>query len=253
MTNLAESGNETLALDVTVPESIATLKTRLSNAPAAHLPSLQQCWFYVRKPADPSPVRAMFDPNVFGLFDVVTAFAPLLIVAAVDSSPNSAPTIVNVASVFSRIPLPFAATYNASKAAALAYSDTMRLELVPLDIRVVTVFMGEDSTGIKSVETTNFGPGSIYAAVEDKFKQRVENSAKESMTPDVFAKQIVPRVLANDASYIWKGTNAFIVWLLNAIGSRKAFVSTLTGPVGLSDKGLVRQIYERGQRLVGNA
>lgn len=64
--------------------------------------------------ADPASVRKIFDSNVFGLFDVVTAFAPLLIGAVSGSS--RAPTD-NVASALARLPSPFLSAYNATNAA----------------------------------------------------------------------------------------------------------------------------------------
>lgn len=198
--------------------------------------------------ADPKQVRRMFDTNVFGLFDVVTKFTPLLIAAAQNS--KSTPIIVNVASILARLPFPFASAYNATKAAVSAYSDTLRLELSPLGIRVVTVFMGEVSTNLRSSDNINFGPESLYADVESKIKERTEHSAKSSIAPDAFAKQVVAQVLGgNNVSYIWKGTNAFIVWLLNAIGPRKVFDSIMTGPAGLSDKNLVKKICDRAQQF----
>jgi short-subunit dehydrogenase len=191
----------------------------------------------------------MFDVNVFGLFDVVTTFTPLLITAA--HSSNTTPTIVNVASILARIPFPFASAYNATKAAVSAYSDTLRLELSPLGIRVVTLFMGEVSTKLRSADSISFGPESIYADVESKVKERTELSAKVSLTPDAFARQVVAQILDNNTtSYIWKGTNAFIVWLLNAIGPRKVFDSTVMGPVGFDDKSVVKRIRDRGQQFV---
>lgn len=201
--------------------------------------------------ADPSQVRKMFDANVFGLFDVVSTFSPLLIAATAHKS-KSMPTIVNVASILARLPFPFASAYNATKAAVSVYSDTLRLELAPLGIRVVTLFMGEVSTKLRSADTVSFGPDSLYADVEGKVKERTEESARVSMTPATLAKQVVPKVLGNnDVSYIWKGTNAFIVWLLNAVGPRKVFDSTMMGPVQFDDKNMVKRIYERGQRFVG--
>jgi short-subunit dehydrogenase len=195
----------------------------------------------------------MFDANVFGLFDAVTTFTPLLI-AATASNSKSIPTIVNVASILARIPFPFTSAYNATKAAVSAYSDTLRLELGPLGIRVVTLFMGEISTRLWSADSINFGPDSLYADVEGKVKERTDHSARVCMTPAALAKQVVPKVLGkNNVSYIWKGTNAFIVWLLDAIGPRKVFDSTVMGPVGFDDKNLVKWIYERGQRIVGQS
>lgn len=201
---------------------------------------------------DSSRVRKMFDANVFGLFDVVTTFTPLLIAAVPNSS--STPTIVNVASVLARIPFPFSSAYNATKGAMSAYSDTLRLELSPLGIRVITLFMGEVSTGLRSADSINFGPESLYADVELKVKERTLRSTEASISPVVFAEQVVDKILdSDDRNYIWKGTNAFIVWLLNAIGPRKVFDSTMKAAVGLDDRNLRQKIYERGQRLVGSS
>ncbi|KAL2853558.1 hypothetical protein BJX68DRAFT_274754 [Aspergillus pseudodeflectus] len=258
--NLAESGIETLALDVTDPESIAAVKAEISQRTGGTLDMLyNNAGSMYEAPAieaDPARVRAMFDANVFGLFDMVTAFTPLLLAAVhtpTSKTPNNTPpTIVNVASIVSRIPLPFAAAYNASKAGVSAYSDTLRLELAPLGIRVVTVFMGEVATKLRSAEKIDFGAESLYADVEGKLKGRIEHAARVSVAPEVFAREVVDRALVrgsgDGASYIWKGTNAFLVWFLNAVGPRKVFDSILKGFVGFDDKGLVELVYERGRR-----
>lgn len=198
--------------------------------------------------ADPARVKQMFDTNVFGLFDVVQAFAPLLIAAVADSG-NAAPTVVNVASVLARLPMPFLSGYNATKAAVSAYSDTLRLELRPLGIRVVTLFMGEVSTLLMSSDNIRFGEKSLYADVEHKVKERSDRHAAKTVAPGPFARQVVDSVLSTtEPSYIWKGTNAFLVWLLNAIGSRKIFDSSLKKAAGLGDAGIVDKIYQRAQR-----
>ena len=104
--------------------------------------------------ADPALIRKMFDANVFGLFDMVTALFPLLLAAA--GNPTAPPTIINTASVLSRLPVPFSSGYNASKAAVLSYSDTLRLELQPFGIKVVALVMGEVATGLMSVDSISF-------------------------------------------------------------------------------------------------
>jgi short-subunit dehydrogenase len=191
----------------------------------------------------------MYDTNVFGLFDVVAAFTPLLI-AAVPNADHT-PTIVNVASILARVPFPFASAYNASKAAVSAYSDTLRLELNPLGVRVVTLFMGEVSTGLMSADNINFGPDSLYAGLEQRVKERTLHHANTSIRPSPFAQQVVDGVLKSKTSYLWKGTNSFIIWFLNAFGPRKVFDSTMKSSVGLDQGELCRNIYERGQKLVG--
>ena len=192
----------------------------------------------------------MYDTNVFGLFDVVAAFTPLLIAAVPNA--NNSPIIVNTASILARIPFPFSSAYNASKAAVSAYSDTLRLELNPLGIRVVTIFMEEVSTGLMSADNINFGLDSLYADLEGKVKERSLAHAKKSIHPEIFAKQVVDGVLKQKTSYIWKGTNAFLIWFLDTFGPRKVFDSIMKVVVGLDEKELCKKVYERGQKLVGS-
>lgn len=196
--------------------------------------------------ADAHRLRQMFETNVFGLFNMVTAFTPLLIGAVSDKSP--APVVVNVASVLARLPMPFASGYNATKAAVASYSDTLRLELDPLGVKVLTLFMGEVSTSLMVPESVQFRKDSLYIDFEPKVKERSSTHTRESIKTGPFAKQVVSQVLATTpTSYIWKGTNAFLVWFLNAVGPRKVFDSTMKKAAGLDDAALVGKIYQKAQ------
>ncbi|KAH7391623.1 hypothetical protein BKA64DRAFT_110150 [Cadophora sp. MPI-SDFR-AT-0126] len=256
---LQEKGIEVLPLEVTSAESIAALKEEIAkrtggkldmlfnNAGIMHLaPAIE---------ADPARVRQMFDANVFGVFDMINAFIPLLL-AAVDK-PSTPPTIINTASVLARLPFPFSAAYNASKAAVATYSDTLRIELAPLGVKVVTVFMGEVKTGMMAADHISFGEDSVYVDVEERVRERSRQHAQKSMSAEEFARQVVGGVLAKPAigkgEYLWKGTNAFIVWLLNAVGFRKIFDPTVRGPIGFDKKEIERAIFEKGQRGVKRA
>ena len=64
--------------------------------------------------------RAMFEANLFGMMSMVQEFMPLLML-------SSDACIVNVGSNAAYIPLAFGSSYNASKAAVHAYSDTLRV------------------------------------------------------------------------------------------------------------------------------
>ncbi|KAH6963262.1 hypothetical protein DER45DRAFT_601639 [Fusarium avenaceum] len=228
--NLSDKGIETLTLDVTKPESIANLKTEIATRTGGSLDILfNNAGALYEAPAieaDPARVRSLFDTNVFGLMEVVTAFTPLLLASV---SPNYTPTIINVASVLARLPSPFSSAYNATKAAVVAYSDTLRLEVLPLGLKVVTLHMGEVSTPLMATDNINFGAESIYRdAEEDK-----------TMPPQEFARQVVSEI----------GTNAFLVWLLNAVGPRTVFDSTLVKAAGLDNKKTRASIYKRGQEV----
>jgi 1-acylglycerone phosphate reductase len=198
--------------------------------------------------SDRETVRKMFNANVFGLFDMVTAFIPLLLASVPNS--QAPPTIINTSSILSRLPFPFAAGYNASKAAVTSYSDTLRIELAPLGIKVVTLFMGEVSTGLMSADNISFGPDSLYSDVEGWVQERSRHHARNSMKAEEFARQIVNEVLSKPAAgkeFLWKGTNAALVWFLNAVGWRTVFDGSMMSAVGLDKKEIKKAIFDKGQ------
>jgi 1-acylglycerone phosphate reductase len=152
----------------------------------------------------------MYDTNVFGLFEMVSTFTPLLL--ASKSSEKAPPVIINTSSILSRVPFAFSAAYNASKAAVASYSDTLRIELEPLGIKVVTLFMGEVATNLMTPDNITFKDGSIYVDVLEQTKERSRNHAKNSMPPEEFAKQVVDQIVVKSpglgkGEYLWKGTN----------------------------------------------
>lgn len=78
-----------------------------------------------------SEARAVFDVNVFGVFEVTQTFSSMLI--------DTKGTIVNIGSIVARIPFPYMGLYNASKAALEQLSRSMRIEYAPFDVRVIHV------------------------------------------------------------------------------------------------------------------
>ena len=278
LTGLEEKGVEIFPLDVTKIESITALKDEITKRTGGKLDILYNnagtstshplreknvtstryegtdritVYQIPAVEADPAVVRQMFNTNVFGLFDMVTAFAPLLLASVKDS--QLPPTIVNVASVLARMPVLFGAAYNGSKAAVAQYSDTLRLELAPLGIKVVTLYMGEVSTGLMQASNIRFRPDSLYIDFESKVKDASSKHAQETMKAQEFAQKVVSQVVVKKpgsgvGEFLWLGTNAFIIWFLNAIGPRKVFDSTAQGMVGFNDKSLRQSLFARGQR-----
>jgi NAD(P)-dependent dehydrogenase (short-subunit alcohol dehydrogenase family) len=80
-------------------------------------------------------LRAEMEVNVFGMLRMVRAFAPVL-------AKNGAGAIANVLSVVSWFVYPFNATYCASKHAALALTEGVRMQLKAQGTQVVAVYAG---------------------------------------------------------------------------------------------------------------
>ncbi|KAJ5242338.1 Glucose/ribitol dehydrogenase [Penicillium citrinum] len=254
LSNLEDMGIETFALDVTNAASIAALRDEIVKRTGGKLDMLfNNAGTMYEAPAieaDPARTRAMFDANVFGLFDMVSTFTPLLLASA--SNTQKPPVIINTSSILSRIPFVFSAAYNASKAAVASYSDTLRIELNPLGIKVVTVFMGEVATNLMLSENISFGSKSIYIDAEERTKERSQEHSKNSLQPEVFAKQIVEELVVKNprygqGEYLWKGSKATLIWFLNAVGWRKIFDSTVKKMVGLDQEKIQKSIFDKGQ------
>ena len=80
-------------------------------------------------------LRAEMEVNVFGMLRMVRAFAPGL-------AKNGGGAIANMLSVVSWFVFPFNATYCASKHAALALTEGVRMQLKAQGTRVVAVYAG---------------------------------------------------------------------------------------------------------------
>ncbi|KAI4125356.1 MAG: hypothetical protein LQ347_005399, partial [Umbilicaria vellea] len=91
-----------------------------------------------------SEARATFETNLFAIMHICQTFSPLLI--------RAHGTIVQIGSVAAIIPYVFGSVYNASKAALHAYSNTLRVELEPFGVKVMTVVTGGVQSRIARTE-----------------------------------------------------------------------------------------------------
>ena len=103
--------------------------------------------------------------------------------------------------------------YAGSKAAMTAISDTLRLELAPFGVKVVTVQTG-------NVSTNTFAAGaqfklpqkSMYKSVEEEIAARAKGeSGTPQMMPSVFAEKVVGDVLGGVSGPVYRGGYASIV------------------------------------------
>jgi NAD(P)-dependent dehydrogenase (short-subunit alcohol dehydrogenase family) len=93
--------------------------------------------------------RRVMDTNVFGMAATFAPFIPAMKAAAGDGGKMQ--RLVGIASVAGIRGLPGAEAYSASKAAAIAYLESLRLEMRPYGIKVVTIAPGYIETPMTAV------------------------------------------------------------------------------------------------------
>ena len=163
--------------------------------------------------------KKIFDVNVFAIMRLCQVFAPLLI--------KSKGTIVMVGSLAGVIPYVFGSVYNASKAALHAYANTLRVELAPFDVKVITLVTGGVKSNISAHVTRVLPEDSVYGPLEANYMRRQGHSQEGAMLNEDYAesvvKQIVPgagpwplRWLVRDArrNWIWEGNKSWVVYFL---------------------------------------
>ncbi|KAG6358442.1 hypothetical protein INS49_014326 [Diaporthe citri] len=207
--DLAELSNVDLVeLDVTVSETILKCKQLVAERTDRKLDVLINCAGVegVRPLLDMDMewAKQVYEVNVWGPLAVTQAFAPLVI--------KSKGIIANLSSIGGKIPMCWAGIYSSSKAAIAQMSDTLRIEMGPLGVRVVTVMVGSASTTIFDKpggqlhlpETSYYR----YPGIEEMAnKQRAEHK-NSCMSVDQLAPKLVKGILTGTKDPLWAGTFA---------------------------------------------
>ncbi len=122
-------------LDVTVPADVEAAASRCTDVDLLINNAGVIFWSSMLAPDAEAAMRREMEVNVFGTLAMVRAFAPIL-------KANGGGAVVNMLSVVSWFTSAFNATYCASKHAALAVSDALRIELKAQGTQVVGVYAG---------------------------------------------------------------------------------------------------------------
>ncbi|KAK0625508.1 putative short-chain dehydrogenase/reductase [Bombardia bombarda] len=155
--------------------------------------------------------KKLFDLNVWSILATTQAFTPMLVKAK--------GSICNIISTAACMSFAYAGIYSSSKVAARRISETLRIELAPLGVRVITCMAGAIHTPIH----TNAGElrlpeGSYYTVVRDTISKQREGAMKPgAQTPDVTAKSIVNDIVAGKSGEIWRGGLSSLVRYLAAL------------------------------------
>ncbi|GAB4818201.1 hypothetical protein N2152v2_005247 [Parachlorella kessleri] len=195
LSDLKEQGIECVQLDVSKDESVedavqAVLRAAgridcvINNAGVSRIGPL------VEQPL--GEMRELFEANLWGVLRVTQAVVPSMI-------ESRSGLVVMVGSVGSQLSSPFAGAYNASKAALLSLSDTLRLEVAPYGIGVSYVMAGAIRSSISDNASSNIeleryqAQSSAYRPYIQGIKQRLgisQDSSSGTMSAEATAAQI---------------------------------------------------------------
>ncbi|KAJ5579604.1 1-acyl dihydroxyacetone phosphate reductase [Penicillium hispanicum] len=173
--------------------------------------------------------KKVYDANVWSIVAMAQAFAPLLIKAK--------GTMCNISSVSGEMVFAWAGIYSSSRSAGTQISETLRLEMAPLGVRVVTVILGgvqtsgNDPANIPDLELP---PDSHYrkiTAAIDRHKKTMVHPNKQNI--DRAAKNVVEDVLNGAGPFIRRGQASTLSWLCNTFLPYRLFISLINGESAL--------------------
>jgi NAD(P)-dependent dehydrogenase (short-subunit alcohol dehydrogenase family) len=126
-------------------------------------------------------MRREMEVNVYGLLGMVRAFAPVL-------ARNGGGAVVNMLSVVSWYVYPFNATYCASKHAALAVTDAVRIQLKAQGTQVVGVYAGFIDTDMAGgFEGPKTSPQQVAEATLDGVRTGQDHVLADNSSRDIRA------------------------------------------------------------------
>ncbi|KAI0484179.1 oxidoreductase [Xylariaceae sp. FL0804] len=153
--------------------------------------------------ADIEKAKHVFDINVWGLLRTTQAFADLLIA--------SRGRVVNLNTCAAVVNTPWISSYLSSKAAAKNISDTLRLELSPFGITVISIMTGVVDTSFHANEPSFGLPSSSrYTEIEGIIAGWAKGESKpKGCSAAEFAEMILDDVVGDGkTTVIFKGPHA---------------------------------------------
>lgn len=221
---LSRLGIQTLVLDVTSDKSIAEAVAAVAAATGGRLDILinNAGRVHIMPFSDTAvaDVRSIFEVNVIGVWAMTLAFLPLLL--------ESKGLVANLASINEVFCPPFLAAYNASKAAVEALGRSIRRELAPFGVRVVTLKTGSVRSRLFDNATPTVLPaGSLYAPLRKWIEGRGFTAGASFMDVEVYAKAVATDLLRDNVSpVLWRGGLVWVAWFLSRLGSESFMVGS---------------------------
>jgi short-subunit dehydrogenase len=142
-------------------------------------------------PAELLPMESIvsqFQVLVFGQIQ-------LMQLALAHMVPRGDGLIINITSLASRLPVPFMAAYNASKAALASFTMSIQLEFADSSVQIVDLQPGDISTEFNQ-SVTQTTKTDRYDSKIARTWERVEGNMKQAPGPDLVARHVLKVVNA---------------------------------------------------------
>lgn len=168
-------------LDVTVPEEAAAAAQQCSDVTLlVNNAGIATAGGFLREDGVAN-ARAVLETNFFGSLHVSRAFAPVL-------ARHGGGAIVNVLSVASWISGPLLPVYGASKSAAWALTNALRIELAPQNTQVLALRAGYIDTDLtRGIDAPKSSPEAIVRATLDALEAGASEVLADEITRAVHA------------------------------------------------------------------
>ncbi len=158
----------------------------------------------------------IFDVNLFGVYRVNKAAAPLI---------KKGGRIVIITSELAPLfPLPFTGVYAVTKAALDRYADSLRMELQLLGISVSVVRPGAVKTDMLPASTAALdafcGKTKLYPVNAGRFKKIVDGVESKSVPPEKVAKAIMKALTARRPRLVYNVNRNPLLLIFNALPKR---------------------------------
>jgi short-subunit dehydrogenase len=152
-------------------------------------------------------LKRQFETNFFALAAMNRSVIPQMV-------KQGAGKIVNISSISGVMPSAFSGAYCASKSAVNSYSDSLRMELKPFGIKVITVQPGgiRSDFGKNSLKNTILDKEhSIYSSIASYVEKRALISQEKATPAEVLAKRLTKEIIKpSPKALIRSGKSSFL-------------------------------------------
>lgn len=152
-------------------------------------------------PIEETPIQSIqnvFDTNFYGIVRICQSALPFM-------RQQKSGLIINISSIASEMGLPFRGYYSASKAAVDVFTESLRMEVEPFNVKVCTVQPGDYNTNIsKNRSEVECATDSVYLENYQKVRNLVNEEVGSSGDPKDVAKQILKIIHTKNPSVKYK-------------------------------------------------